>query len=339
MDHRRPTSPHNSHSCAARRRTLAALVLFWVGLSGCVDDDSTRPTDVAATVDAGTFIDTGVTYAHVAPIFRQYCNSCHSVGGVGPMAFDSYEATKKWAPAIRVSVTERTMPPWLLTGDGSCGEFKDSAWLSEQDVKTIDDWVIGGAQPGEVEPVDQQPIKLSELSGDNVIELKMPVTYGPQANKPTNTGAFDDYRCFPIQTGLDKDVFVTATEVIPGDPSIVHHVLVFSVNPLAFPVDAPEFGSNEKVMQSLDSTNNDRPGWPCFAAAGQGVLMDSLLVAWAPGEDVNRYPMGTGLQLPKGNILVMQVHYNVLGGVKTDRTRIRLAIEDEVDRPAWMALH
>ncbi len=82
-----------------------------------------------------------VTYwQDVAPIFFENCVTCHQPDGIAPFRLDTYEEAKEWSAAARQAVEERTMPPWLVTSDGSCGEFRDSRWLADEEIEAITDW-------------------------------------------------------------------------------------------------------------------------------------------------------------------------------------------------------
>ena len=56
----------------------------------------------------------------------------------------------------------------------------------------------------------------------------MPAAYTPSA--PTGKGT-DDYRCFLLDPGLEDDAFLTGIDVLPGNPEVVHHVILFQVPP------------------------------------------------------------------------------------------------------------
>ena len=61
-----------------------------------------------------------VTYwQDVAPIFFESCVTCHQPDSVAPFRLDTYEEAREWSVAAREAVEERTMPPWLVTSDGS----------------------------------------------------------------------------------------------------------------------------------------------------------------------------------------------------------------------------
>ena len=56
--------------------------------------------------------------------------------------------------------------------------------------------------------------------------LRMPEAYTPSA--PNGVGT-DDYRCFLLDPHLTQDTFLTGTIVLPGNPDVVHHVILFRV--------------------------------------------------------------------------------------------------------------
>jgi hypothetical protein len=147
----------------------------------------------------------------------------------------------------------------------------------------------------------------------------MPAAYRPTAPK----GVTDDYRCFLLDPEQAGDVSVTSARIVPGQAKVVHHVILFRAS-------ASQIGA----ARNLDATSPG-PGWSCFGGtglpAGDGGLVDSLndanwVAAWAPGWGGSRLPDGTGVPLPKGSQLVMQVHYNLLNGRAPDRSRALLTV-------------
>src|SRR5690349_21847644 len=109
--------------------------------------------------------------------------------------------------------------------------------------------------------------------GERFVTLRMPAAYTPKA--PTAPGT-DDYRCFLLDPGITTRSFVTGINVLPGNPEIVHHVILFRVPP-------------DKVARAeeLDGLQAGQ-GWTCFGGTGvesQGLGLNSApwLGAWAPG--------------------------------------------------------
>jgi hypothetical protein len=147
---------------------------------------------------------------------------------------------------------------------------------------------------------------------------------------------------------LDGNRFITGFEVLAGNTSLVHHVLAYSVNP-AQVVGRTQDGqpiTNAQAMEALQQASGGNGSWPCFGAAGEGVVPEGLTLTWAPGTGVTHYPAGTGLALPQGHQIVMQVHYHLHEGnnhlhaglAESDQTRVRLALARSVERPAISGL-
>ncbi|MFO0635128.1 MAG: hypothetical protein U0168_19965 [Nannocystaceae bacterium] len=129
-----------------------ALASQWLG--GCRhDDDEGALADGSSTgADDGTTTtgeaDAPDYWRDAAPILFEHCGQCHTEGGIAPFRVDDYGEAAAWAEASAMAVTERTMPPWLVTDDGSCGEFRDSRALPQADIDTLVAWAAAGAPEG-----------------------------------------------------------------------------------------------------------------------------------------------------------------------------------------------
>lgn len=147
--------------------------------------------------------------------------------------------------------------------------------------------------------------------------------------RPAAPGAgHDDYHCFLIDPHLRRDAFVTGTDVLPGQPSIVHHAILFRVLP-----------GEVAAAQAQDAASPGQ-GWTCFGGTGLPTAADGRggvseldaapwLAAWAPGGGESVFRGRTGVRLPAGGRIVLQVHYNLraIGGrTLTDDTRVRLRL-------------
>jgi hypothetical protein len=151
--------------------------------------------------------------------------------------------------------------------------------------------------------------------GERRQTLRMPEPYEPSA--PTGVGT-DDYRCFLLDPGLQRDAWLTGTNVLPGNPDVVHHVILFRVPPDQ--VDRAE---------SLDTATSGQ-GWTCFGGSGLDPV-ESLddapwLAAWAPGGSESVHEAGYGVRLERGSRIVMQVHYNLLAGTAEDVSAAQLRL-------------
>lgn len=150
--------------------------------------------------------------------------------------------------------------------------------------------------------------------GEHRMNLTMPDAYTPSA--PNGVGT-DDYRCFLLDPELTKPRYLTGTNVLPGNPTVVHHVILFKVSP-----------DQAAEAQTKDDVSSGE-GWTCFGGTGlsgdfSNVDDANWLGAWAPGgrESVTR--PGYGVELEPGSRIIMQVHYNLLAGDEPDTSSTEL---------------
>ena len=161
------------------------------------------------------------------------------------------------------------------------------------------------------------PAKLKPLrSGERRVKVAMPEAYTPSA--PYGTGT-DDYRCFVLDPHLTKDAFLTGLNILPGTPSVVHHVILFRLPP-----------SSMAAAEDKDAAEPGE-GWTCFGDTGlraEGETMDDApwLGAWAPGGSEQVMADDVGVPMVRGSKVIMQVHYNLLAGPKPDVTTAELRL-------------
>jgi hypothetical protein len=272
--------------------------------------------------------DDGVTFwQDVAPIYNAKCVRCHQQGGIGPFRLDNYADAKAHATTELARINEGTMPPYFIVHDGSCEKFQDEAALTAAEKATITAWVEGDQAEG-------SPVTLTLPARpvlDGALEVATP-TFAPVPQGGA-LAQFDDYRCFMLDPPNNAaNAFLTGYDVIPGDPSLVHHVIVFIVDPAAMGTGGR---TNGAIMQELDAASPDRLGWPCFGAAGDGVDVGGVPVTWAPGQGIVSYPNSMGVPVRTTDKLVVQVHYNLADPAtagKTDSTTVRLRFAPTVSR-------
>lgn len=290
------------------------------------DGDKGDDTSNATTAEAPTWSE------DVGPIYARSCAGCHAEGGAGPFLLTDYEDAKAWAMASAQAVQARTMPPFLVRGDGTCGEFEDNQWLSDEEIATVVAWAEAGAPEGtpgatfDAAPLDVLPADaVPYLTPDFVPE----VVGGEYAEN-------DEYRCFDIGT-VDEDTFLVGYSVEPGNAAMVHHVLMLPVDPEA----AAAGGRTAQEQMELLDSQDDREGWPCFVGAGTGVPALSTPVAWAPGQGAVLFPDNSGIKVNAGNRLIAQVHYNLVDKSlrgQSDQTRLNLLFSTDVEQEAFIAL-
>jgi hypothetical protein len=249
----------------------------------------------------------------IAPLVERECIQCHQPGAVAPFPLTTFAEVKAQSALIATSVQARRMPPFNIDNSGDCQTFQDAKWLSDEEIEKFVAWDKAGAP--DLEGADQQPLTITPPDAlvDADVSLGMTEPYTPSGNSDHPN---DDYRCFLFDADVDADAYLTGFEVVPGQPAEVHHMLLFAL--------LTEEADNEAA--ALDEAEAG-PGWTCFGDAGVDDFY--MVAAWAPGTNVKRMPEGTGLFVPGGRKLVMQIHYNLLAGVLPDQTSVKLRFADE----------
>ncbi len=140
-------------------------------------------------------------------------------------------------------------------------------------------------------------------------------------------GGTDDYRCFLADPKLVQKSFVTGVQFLPGNPAVVHHSILFRVEP-----------SQVTAAQQKDAAD-PRPGWECFGGPGlpstsknplDGLDAAPWLAGWAPGGKESVFAGGFGVPMPPGSQIVIQMHYNLRTVHQPqDDTHIRLRMSDD----------
>lgn len=236
----------------------------------------------------------------IAPILQANCQECHHPGGIGPFSLVAYEHAKVMAGAIRNATQQRIMPPWKAAPD--YGEFANERRLTEEQIQTIGAWVEAGTPEGD--PKDLPPPRQFADgwrlgTPDLVLEPDKPFWV-----RPTGSDFFHEF-VLPLHS--DEDVWVTAMEVLPGSPSVVHHVgLVVDPRGKSVALDQKSPG----------------PGYP--GDNGVGFTPAIQIDFWTPGGTPRFLPPGTAWKIPAKARLVMDIHYSPDGQRREDRTRIGL---------------
>ncbi len=259
-----------------------------------------------------------VFHRDVAPILQKHCQECHRPGGVGPFALLSYRQARNWAEDIRDYTRSHTMPPWKPT-DGPA--FRNERRMTEAEVATLAAWVEGGTPEGDAKAA---PAPRTFATGWQLGKPDLVLTV-PDDFELAATGG-DHFRCFVLPTGLTEDRYVTAIELHPGNPRVVHHAVVL--------LDPGQRGRKAEAAQKERDERREKPradrGPGYISPMGLELLPSSLLGpwpivgVWTPGQVPAHLPGGTGYYLPKGSDLVLQIHYHRSGRAEKDRTAIGL---------------
>lgn len=244
-------------------------------------------------------------YRDVQPIVAEHCASCHVAGGITPFALGTYEEVKAHSAQIADAVAKKRMPPWVASGE--CNSYKDERRLTDAQIQTLVDFDKNGALQGDIKDQKESKLSRSELPWVDVT-LKAAAPYTPNTYVTDKTRK-DDYRCFILDPNLGGTKDLIGFEVVPGDRREVHHVLLYSVT--------------KAEAQKLEDASPEGLGWTCFG--GPGTDAPKMVGGWVPGTGVTRFPGSTGVSLFAGDVLIMQVHYNLTQTTAApDHTEVKL---------------
>ena len=227
-----------------------------------------------------------ISYAeHIVPILKSRCVTCHTKGGIGPFPMSSYKKVKGWSEMIEEVLLTKQMPPWHA--DPHIGKFSNNTGLTHAEQATLISWVRSGSPRGEgpdgLEGYQPEMKEWNLGTPEHIIKI-------PEQQVPAE-GVLD-YRYVEMDSPFDKDVWLRATEINPGNTRVLHHVIVTA---------------HPKGKKGRDRRRSER--W---------------ITGYAPGTKAQWLPEDTGIFLPKGYRLRFQLHYTVSGKEETDNTQLGL---------------
>ncbi|QEH36182.1 thiol-disulfide oxidoreductase [Aquisphaera giovannonii] len=233
--------------------------------------------------------DAGVTYAkQVSRILQSHCVACHRPGEIAPFSLMDYRQAAGWSSMIAEVVDEGRMPPWHASPEH--GTFANDARLSADEKKAIREWAAAGAPEGN--PADLPPpprfVEGWQIPRpDLVLEMPRELEIPAEGSMP--------YQVVELDPKLTRDVWVRASQVRPGNPSVVHHVVVYVLPP---------------GVEKIDEAGGD------------------FLAAYAPGMPPRILADGVAKRIPAGSRIALQLHYTPRGTKQVDRSRIGLVFAD-----------
>jgi hypothetical protein len=256
----------------------------------------------------------------ILPIFQKNCQSCHRPGEIGPMPLLTYTETRPWAKAIKGEVAMGKMPPWFA--DPRYGHFANDRRLSAEDVHQIVSWVDAGAPEGD--PKDR-PAPVVWKNGwnirpDEIFQMADPF--------PVPAKGILDYIYVVIPTGFTKDTWVTAAEVRPSAPSVVHHVVVFVRPPGSqWMKGAKPFVPYIPPMSAAADDPRAKPG-----------MSNEYLAGYSPGNQLERFDIDhSARRIRAGSDIVLQLHYTPNGKTAmADQTKVGLTLAEEAPAKLFM---
>lgn len=237
---------------------------------------------VSARDEAHKLVTSKYTYTDdVYPLVSQRCAACHVPGGIAPMSLLTYTDAMPWAESMRAELVTGHMPPWHA--DTGYSDFKDPHRLSPRELDVLLTWATGGTPQGPIKQLPAPVLKNAWRIGRPDLALPMPSEFTVAADKMEET------REFVIQASNDRDRFVRAVDLLPGNPAVVRDAVIFT--------------------KAADGAEN-------------------VLAMWIPGFAPVPAANGIGFRWPAGSSLVTRIHYRKTwkyeGKPLTDRSTVGL---------------
>ena len=246
-------------------------------------------------------------YKNIAPIVYHSCAPCHRPGEPGPFPLLTYADVRKRGAQI-VSVIERHyMPPWLP--DAGHGEFLEERRLTDEQIRTITEWVRAGAPEGSAADAPPLPKFIPGWQlGEPDLVLEAPAPYHLRADGP------DEYWNFVLPLKVAGTRWVKAIEIRPGNARAVHHanVLIDSSGSASAQEKTPGAGFGGMDL-SIESDTFDP---------------DSHFLFWKPGGTPWVEPDGLAWRAEPGTDLVLNVHMQPTGKPELVQPSIGLYFTD-----------
>ncbi len=251
--------------------------------SGCLIGRG--PRDLAKSESTITYAD------QVSRILQSRCVSCHRPGEIGPMDLGNYDDASAWADMIVEVLDEGRMPPWHASE--LHGSFENDRRMPAEEIAAVKNWARAGAVRGDA---STEPAPVKYVDGWQL--PREPDLVIPMRDKPFDVPARGEvrYQYFVADPKLTQDTWVNGMEIVPGNRSVVHHILIF----------VREKGSQKRGLE-----------------AERG-----FLAGYVPGTRAVPMPEGMAKRIPANSELVFQIHYTPNGTAQSDLSKVGFMIAD-----------
>ena len=227
----------------------------------------------------------------IVRILNRRCLECHRAGEIGPFALTDYEEVVGWAEMIQEVVDECRMPPWHAA-DHSL-PMVNARLMPDAEKRAIRKWVAAGAPYGDESQLPEMPEFVAGWQLPQVPDLVLPMRNRPFTVPADGTV---EYQYFVVDPEFEEDHWVMAAQVVPGNPAVVHHAIVF-----IRPPDGLQFRG---------------VGW---------------MTAYVPGQRLPLLLPGHARRIPAGSKLVFQMHYTPNGDIQEDLSKVGLVFMNEAE--------
>lgn len=253
----------------------------------------------------------------ILPVLQKQCQDCHRPNSIAPMSFMTYKETRPYVRAIEKAVVGRTMPPWFA--DPSVGHFKNTKLLTDAEIDLFSQWAKNGAPEGD--PRDKPaPVQFAE--GWTIGKPDIIVQFPKEIQLPA-TGVIDQSNLV-VRARFDRDMWVKAAEVRPGNKKVVHHMKAI--------IRPPNSTWLAQVPEGELYVPQRGEGWdtstPTPSKTGPLPVQD-ILAKYNPGVAGQSFTVGGAAKfIAAGSDIVFEIHYTTTGKPETDRSMVGMVLAD-----------
>ena len=199
----------NIESLLVQRKRIALACILLLGFGAA---NAQQENEITFNGEAGRII-------------NENCVVCHREGGIGPMAFESYEQVRPWAPLIQLKVANREMPPYAYDHGIGIQDLEGDWRLSRDDIDTLVSWVDQGALLGDPD-IELPPADVRDPDDWNFADqLGQPDLIVPSIAIDIPAAGNDIWHKHIVPSGLTEDRCIKAVQVKPkgNAATVVHH--------------------------------------------------------------------------------------------------------------------
>lgn len=246
-----------------------------------------------------------ITYTKdIVPILEKHCIRCHHEGGIAPWNMSDYATISGWSQMMKQVILTKRMPPWKA--DPQIGNFKNNFSLPDSSAYKLIQWIENGIPFGQgSDPLIGLDIPSKEWkmgTPDTIITLhkeELPVS------------GVVPYRYQTINLNLGEDRWISAIEIQPSNPKVMHHILV---------------------------SHDDRNGQSPIVKRPPYKWIDNFIALGGLGDQATPFPQHSGVFLSKNSTLTVQIHYTTTGKPESDETQIGLYFSEIVPEKEFYSL-
>jgi mono/diheme cytochrome c family protein len=293
-----------------RRLLLPTLILGFVAAAAVVPPALSLK---AAEKTAPTF------NKDVLPILQKNCQECHRPGAIAPMSFMTYRDARPYARAIAKATATRTMPPWFA--DPAVGHFKNAKMLTQDQIATLSTWAEKGAVEGDAK---DKPSPVEFVDGWTIGKPDIIVTYPHPIDIPA-TGVVDQANVL-VYAHFDRDMWVQAAQVLPGNSKVVHHMKAWIRPPgSAWMKGAPEGELYNPPRGQAGQVGADPEA---VKVSSSGIMpVQDILAKYNPGVEGQEFSTGNAAKfIAAGSDIVFESHYTTDGKPETDQSMVGIVL-------------